>query len=268
MSAPQRLGRIALARLREFFSEREIAVLASVNRYRYLTARQLEALHFFDHATPLTGARTCRRVLERLTKAKALDRLERRIGGVRAGSSSFVYTLSPLGHRLLHRDESSRKRHREPSAHFLDHTLTVTQFAVDLTISARTSAIENLKIEAEPDCWRTYSKGLAGNENLRPDLHVAFSVGAYEHAWFVEIDLASEGIAAIGRKLRSYHSYWSSGIEQERTGMFPRVLWAAPDPQRVARIKQIITRTSRLNPALFEATTIDAAVGRVMEDAL
>lgn len=268
MSAPQRLGRIAIARYREFFSEREIAVLTSVDRYRYLTARQVETLHFFEHATPLTGARTCRRVLERLTKAKALDRLERRIGGVRAGSASFVYTLSHLGHRLLHGDEFNRKRHREPSLRFLEHTLAVAQFAINLTVAARTSPIENLSIETEPDCWRAFSKGLAGNEILKPDLHAACVVGEYEDAWFVEIDLASESTTAIVRKLRSYDDYWSSGTEQERTGMFPRVLWAASDPRRVAQIEQAITRTSRLNPDLFQVTTIDAAVGRVMEDAL
>jgi hypothetical protein len=198
MSAPMRVGRIALARYRRFFSEREIAVLKSVERYRYLTARQIEALHFFHHASPLTAARTCRRTLERLTKATALNRLERRVGGVRAGSASFIYTLSPLGHRLLHDEESPRKRHREPSARFLNHMLAIAQCAIDLTIAARTGTIKNLGIEAEPDCWRVFARGLAGSEILKPDLHVAFTLGEYEHRWFVEIDLASESGPAPG----------------------------------------------------------------------
>jgi hypothetical protein len=266
MSAPMRVGRIALARCRRFFSDREIGVLKSVERYRYLTARQIEALHFFDHASPMTAARTCRRTLERLTKATVLSRLERRIGGVRAGSASFIYTLSPLGHRLLHDEEGPRKRHREPSARFLTHTLAIAQFAIDVTSAARAGTIKSLHIEAEPDCWRAYSRGLAGSEILKPDLRVAFTLGEYEHRWFVEIDLASESTAAIVRKFRSYHSYWSSGTEQDRTGMFPRVLWAAPDLQRVARIERAIKHTPHLNPELFEVTMIDAAVSRVMED--
>jgi hypothetical protein len=268
MSAPMRVGRIALARYRRFFSEREIGVLKSVERYRYLTARQIEELHFFHHASPLTAARTCRRTLERLTKATALSRLERRIGGVRAGSASFIYTLSPLGHRLLHDAEGPRKRHREPSVLFLDHTLAIAQFAIDLTSAARTGTIKKLDIEAEPDCWRVFSKGFAGSEVLKPDLHVAFTLGEYEHRWFVEIDLGSEGSAAIVRKLRSYDSYWVSGTEQDRIGMFPRVLWAAPGSKRGARIEHVIRHTPRVNPELFEVTTIDTAVSRVMEDVL
>ena len=96
MRAPHRAGQAVVRRTRKRLSDRELAVIESVERFRYLSARQIEELLFHDHATPLTGARTCRKVLGRLTEASILWRLERRIGGVRAGSSSYRLRRGPL----------------------------------------------------------------------------------------------------------------------------------------------------------------------------
>src|SRR5665647_1614795 len=65
--ASRRAGRAAVVRHRRHLSERDMCVIGNIDRYRYLSARQIEELHFFDHASSLTGARACRRVLERLT---------------------------------------------------------------------------------------------------------------------------------------------------------------------------------------------------------
>src|SRR5918911_3628341 len=118
------LGRRGLAQLRERLSERDVQVLRSVAEHRFLRTRQIEALHFDDHASDLAGARVCRRVLARLTEERLLTRLQRRVGGVRAGSASFVYTLGPVGRRLL---DDPPRRTAEPSAAFLAHTLAGAQ---------------------------------------------------------------------------------------------------------------------------------------------
>ena len=103
--SPARVGHVALKRLRQKLSERELAVLASVDTYRYMSAAQIERLQFWEHASADTAARIRRRVLERLTAARLLARTERVIGGMRAGSAGFVYGIGPLGHRLLHRGD-------------------------------------------------------------------------------------------------------------------------------------------------------------------
>src|SRR5665647_3833935 len=121
--ASRRAGRATVVRNRRHLSERDMHVIGSIDRYRYLSARQIEELHFFDHASSLTGARACRCVLERLTTTDVLRRLDRRIGGTWAGSVSYIYALAPLGYRLLRSDRRRRVRRREPSAEFLDHTL-------------------------------------------------------------------------------------------------------------------------------------------------
>src|SRR5438874_12589319 len=101
------LGRRALAQLSERLSERDLQVLRSIRQHRFLTARQIEILHFADHATPLAAARVSRRVLARLTNEGLLVRLARRVGGIRAGSASYVYALGPAGSRLI--DERRRR---------------------------------------------------------------------------------------------------------------------------------------------------------------
>ena len=260
MRAPLRAGRATAARCRHRLSHRELAVLASVNSFRYLSARQIEELHFFDHATPLTGARTCRRVLERLTRAGVLWRLERRIGGVRAGSASFVYALGPLGHRVLDDGVGGRVRRREPSLEFLDHTLAIAQIAVGLQRLARRGSISHVAIEPEPSCWRRFTAGLEGAQTLKPDLSVSLKAGDYEYHWFVEVDLSTHSAAAVVRKCRVYHSYWATSIEQERLDLFPKVLFVAPVARRASLLERTIASAPHLNAELFAVTTSAGAV--------
>src|SRR5260370_259196 len=106
------VGPRALERLRAVASQRDLEILRIVSEHRFLSARQIEALLFHEHASGDAGARVCRRVLARLTRDRILIRLQRRVGGVRGGSASFVYAVGPVGWRLL----GESKRVTEPSA--------------------------------------------------------------------------------------------------------------------------------------------------------
>ena len=55
MRAPLRAGRATAARCRHRLSHRELAVLNSVNRFRYLSARQIEELSFADAPSRLAS---------------------------------------------------------------------------------------------------------------------------------------------------------------------------------------------------------------------
>jgi hypothetical protein len=255
MKAPPRVRRALSLRRKERLSERDREIAASIGRFKYMSARQIEELHFSGHATPLTGARTCRRVLERLTRAGVLCRLERRIGGVWAGSVSYVYALTTLGYRLVLGGDGIRVRRYEPSAEFLDHTLAVAQLAVDLQRLARLGSIDLVDIQPEPGCWRRFTAGLDGVQILKPDLSVALKVSDYEYHWFVEVDLSTHSAAAVVRKCRLYDRYWATGIEQDRSGLFPRVLFVAPNARRAGLLERAIDSAHRLNAKLFAATT-------------
>lgn len=257
-----RVGRAAAERMASLLSERELAILRSVRDYRYLSASQIQALHFHDHASPASATRTCRRVLERLTRAQLLLRTERRIGGVRAGSASYVYGTSELGYRLLHSGEG-RKRWKEPSPAFLDHTLAVADAAIAVIDASRRNMFDLLDIQTEPATWCSFQKGLSGTEILKPDLFVALGVGDYEDRWFIEIDRATESSVAVLRKCRTYLDYRATGVEEREHDVFPRVLWAVPHERRAEQLRRAF-RNATLPMELFTVTTNETMVATLL----
>lgn len=250
------MTRVGLARLRGQLSERDLAVIGSVREHRFLTAGQIEALHFDDHSTGEAGARVCRRVLARLTRERLLGRLQRRVGGVRAGSASYVYVLGPIGSRLV----KTQRRITEPSLLFLDHTLAVAEARVELVRAEREGQLELIRVEVEPACWRRYTGSGGASEFVKPDLYVVTGHGDYEDCWFLEIDRGTESPTAIRRKCRAYELYWRSGAEQEQHAAFPLVLWVAPETARAKRIEAAISGMRNRKRDLFRVTTSSVLV--------
>ena len=244
------LGRSGLEKLREGFAERDLLVLRSVNEHRFLTTAQIKALHFVD-GTEAGAERSCRRTLTRLSRDRVLDRLQRRVGGVRAGSASFVYKVGPVGRRLL----GDARRTTEPSSLFLDHTLAVADVRVHLEHAARVRYIELLRVEIEPMSWRQFVGPGGARDIVKPDLYVVTGTGAYEDAWFIEVDRGTESPAAVARKCHAYDRYWRSGREQATHGSFPVTIWICPDERRSSRIDRIIGAARNLNRDLFRVTT-------------
>ena len=57
----------------------------------------------------------------------------------------------------------------------------------------------------------------------------------------MEVDLATESLPSIAKKLKRYVDYQDTGAEQERlSGVFPRVLWHCPDPERRQRLDELL----------------------------
>lgn len=254
------VGRVGLDDLRADLSGRDLAIIGQVANLRLMTGRQIEAVHFpvGEHETAAAAARAARRCLERLACQRLLVRLDRRIGGIRAGSLSFVYALGPVGHRVLQRSDA-RPRYREPSAIFVDHTLGVAQLVIDLTEAARRDELDLLGCQAEPRCWRQFTS-TSGLTVLRPDLFVSLGVGDFEHRWFVEVDRGTEHLPALIRKCRQYEAYYATGVEQAEHGVFPRACWIVPDARRADRLRTAIDDDRRLTDTLFHVTTTNAGV--------
>lgn len=258
MTSASRLGRRGLRGLQEELSQRDQDVIADVRRFRLLSGQQLSCLHF---AASASGARSARRVLARLTEHALLVRLQRRVGGVRAGSDGFVYALGPVGDRLLAGDKP-RRRAREVSDGFLRHTLAVADVYVSLRAAERSGGLHLLAIETEPSSWRRVSSTY-GSDWLKPDLITVVAQGDLEVHSFVEVDLGTEHRAALARKLTAYEQALRSGEEERRRGLFPQVIWLVPDVARIKVISRLAAQlscTSGLHRAELQSDVV-AALG-------
>ena len=260
---PPRRGWGRLEEVGRELSERDWAVLRDLARVRLLTGRHVQRMHVHD-GSPLTQARRTRALLQRLHDHELVARMERQVGGVQAGSSGFVYALAARGQRLVSNKGPAGggrlRRPWEPSRLFVDHLLAVSELYVALREAEGTKELELLDFQAEPACWRWWLGPGGERLVLKPDAFVAVGVGDYEHRTFVEVDLATESRTVIRRKAETYVAYWQSGVEDERFGVFPRVLFAVPD---VRRQEQVVGVLAQLDPEawqLFRVVLTDEAI--------
>jgi hypothetical protein len=246
---------------------RDLAVLKHVSDLRFLTGAQLTRLCFADDADPAVGARAARRALLRLTRLGLLDRLPRTVGGVRAGSAGFVYCLGLAGQRLaLERGwqpERRRRRSLTPGTLFLRHALQVSELHVQLTEGDRSRRFELLELSGEPACWRSFGGSAAQQSMLKPDSYARLGVGAYEDSYFFEVDRGTEGSKTIVRQLSIYIACYRAGQEQAERGVFPRVLWLAPDEHRAEAIAACVAALPRAERELFAVVRFEQAIDTV-----
>lgn len=264
MSA-RRIGPQELRAFRRRLDDRALAIVRQVAELRLMSGGQIMDIHFpvGVHRSAIGASRAAWRTLVQLTDMQLLSRSGRQLGGIRGGSTGYIYALGSVGKRLLE-DDGRRYRFHEPSLAFVDHTLAVSQLAVDLIKASRDAEFELLELEAEPSCWRTWS-GLAGRQVLRPDLFVAIGKDDYEHRYFIEMDRASTHIPAVLRKCQIYQAYYQSGSEQAAHGVYPRVVWVVPDQARADRLGHAIAKANSLLGRMFIISTTDEASKRLTE---
>ncbi|WP_433020522.1 replication-relaxation family protein [Kribbella sp. CA-294648] len=261
----QRTGHLDLASLRHNLSPRDLAILRSISAHRFLTTRHVRVLHFSDHASELSATRSSNRVLRRLSRDKLIAALDRRVGGVRAGSAGYVWRVTAAAYRLLQTEdgEGISRRYREPSQRLLAHTLAIADTHVALNRAASSDSLELVTVQVEPGSWRRFL-GIGGESRLlRPDLAVVTAQAEYEDHWFIEVDLGTEHPPTVIRKCHLYEDYRRSGNEQDAHGLFPRVLWVVPNQQRADKLTTAITE-AKLDPALFRVVTTDQLIPAVI----
>lgn len=266
------VGARMLDRLRSDLSTRDLDVVRRVAEHRYLTSRQIAAFVFTDHISSDSAARTTRRVLARLERLGLLRRVERRIGGVRAGSSATVWQITSAGARLLRSgNQGSGHRTHEPSLRFLGHCLAVadTHLAILRARGNDGTGIQAITVQTEPACHRRFA-GLGGERRwLQSDLAARLTSDDFVDAWFIEVDCGSESLPTILRKCEVYEAYRRTGVEQTEHGVFPLVLWVFDgQPSRAAArataLKRALARSSRFTPGLYRfAVSVPDVTGLV-----
>lgn len=224
-----------LAALERTLAPRERAIIDTLDPLRVATTEQLRRLHFAD-LTPRSASRQAPKTLARLAEQRIVVKLERQLGGVRAGSRAAVWSLDTAGQRLgaVCGPAGGRgcRRPWTPSLAFIAHRLAVSECFVSLTERCRTEACELLDFDAEPLSWRRYASPYGGTCVLKPDAFVRLAVDDFERGAFVEIDRATESRSTLNTKLRTYRTFWEVGREQARFGYFPKVVFAVPGEER------------------------------------
>ena len=252
------MTRSDLDTLRDRLTDRDYELLKDVDKFRLLTTKHIQRLHFDPcHPTSSASARACNRTLSRLRDAQVLKALQRRIGGVRAGSAGFVWYVGPAGERLLRSLEpaaqSGRRNYREPSRHFVEHTLAIADVAVRIIEAGRRGDLELLELQSEPASWQQSLSRFGTAQILKPDMRLVSAKGDFENHWFIEVDMASEHMPVILRQCATYEAFRASGRYQAAFGLFPAVVWVCPTTARAKAIRAAVAVTPGLDPALFAA---------------
>jgi hypothetical protein len=253
--------------LKPDLTDRDLAIIREVGRFKLMTGGQLERLLFAEYTDPASGktveyssvsrARNRQAVLRRLTEHRVLARVgERRVGGGKRGSASFLYTLDVAGQHLA-RWTSSRPRRPfvwyEPT---IKHYLAIAELYVRLVEAQRRRQLTLLKFDTEPYCWRTF-----GQRTLKPDAFVQIGIDRdgqrRKGSFFVEVDRAGQHGAKIATKLPQYLSYRHH--EQGSGQVFPGVVFLAPSPTRAAYLAALIQRRPEA-AHLFRVALYDEAV--------
>jgi hypothetical protein len=266
-SSVSRISSVRLDHIASQLSPIHRAVLELVARTRLCSGAQLERL-FWTGGDPASRARQARRTLRQLTEWRILDRQPRSVGGRRAGSRGFIYSLGPAGVRLLDRESSVRvRRLGVPGDRFIAHVLSCTELVVRMEEAARRGDLDVIEIQGEPECWRSFLGAFGARLVLRPDLFVRIGAGALEDRWFVEVDLATEASGTLTAKFKRYLAHYRSGREQHDHGIYPRVLWAVPHDRRAAQVEEVLRRLPAEAQRLVTVCRLDEVVQRLGAEA-
>lgn len=260
-----RIGRSELQALGKRLSQRDWSILWFLRQHRFATTSQLRRIFFTGHATQSASTRACIRVLDRLLRQRALTRLERRVGGVRHGSASYIWCLDVAGERLTRKEHSIRRRNYEPSPQFLDHILAVTDVAVQLREAEAAGHFMVQELEVETEAWREFVAPGGVKMILKPDLRIAIDSASFQDYWYIEVDRGTESIPVRLRKSRAYEDYRRTGHAQNEHGVFPRILWVLPDRKRVEQLGAAIEAEHGLPDRMLVTITGDKLIDTLID---
>jgi hypothetical protein len=270
-----RVSQSQLVLLSSQLSPRRQQLVGHVAKFRLASGDQLRRLVYptRDHSAKAEAstARAARLDLAALTHSNCLFRLERRIGGARAGSAGYVYALGAVGRRLVdlwagHGAGSDLGRSRyEPSIGFQDHALAVTE-AIVATSQGAAPLGRAITYRVERAAWRNYRGVGSQLLTLKPDAELAIQDGDFTDHWWLEIDRATERRSVLQRKLGSYLAYYRTGAEQQASGVFPLVAWLTVSEARAAVLREEIANLGEHEQRIFRVGLLAQASQLLLDD--
>lgn len=262
LARPSRISSRQLDRIASDLTDSDRLLLDFVSGVRLASGHQLRRRFFAER-----DGRAVRRVLLRLSEWRVLERMPRRVGGVRSGSDGYLYAVGVAGARLRAREGSRLRRLEAPGDRYIAHTLAITELLVRLHEATQRGELDLMTAETEPTCWRTFTGPAHTRLTLKPDLYARIGAGGFEDRWFIEVDLATEARGTLIAKAKRYIAHLRSGQEQAAAGVYPRVLWVVPDARRGEQIQDAMRALSVEQRRLFSFCEFDAAIGMLGEEA-
>lgn len=242
-------------------TSKDLDILNLLRRCRYATTKQLVSLFFNDSQHQRTAFRRCNLATKKLKELGFIDHLERRIGGIRSGSGSYIWTIRFKGLKYLKQLDPTillKYRNRyEPTFHQVEHQLAITQVFVSLKALETKNILSVEKFSFEPQCWRNYTTLVYSNKTLKPDAFTKVVLQEFEDSYFIEVDNSTEHLGRIIAKCKQYITYFNTGIEQRETEIFPFVLWIVPSDKRKETIQHRIKEDLENYWELFLVVTLD-----------
>ncbi len=236
-------------------SDRDWAVLNAIRAFHYLTSRQLARQHFGMSEPTAPVPRRVNRVMGRLRDLGLVATLQRRIGGVRAGSSGLVWCVTNRGSRALEHHfntpRGSRVRITEPTATFLEHTLAIAETVISVQEATRSGDPKLVATVTEPSVWVEYLGPLGAKKTLKPDLGATTITAGFEDHWFFEVDRDTEPPHRIVTKCLQYQEH-RAGVD----GLYPAVVWVVPTSKRQTQLRQRLADEQHIDGDLFVVITL------------
>lgn len=248
-------------------NERDLRVLRTLRAHRLATTRQLQRWHYTDgFGDSATALRSAQRALRRLAGHRLIARLYYRIGGQQHGAESVVWQLDVAGDRLLAvLNAEKRRRYIEPRRAFIEHTVGVTELAVQLIEAQRRGDLAELALTSEPANWQRFLGQHGRSEILKPDLLAVTASDEFEDHWMFEWDTGSEHQSVITRKALVYERFAAAGTyQQAHGGVLPVVLWIVPSEVRREQIEQALRNARNLTADVHRVVTAEQFLPTVL----
>lgn len=252
----------SVVELKERLLPADWAVLRDVETMRVAAALDLQVLANLRQPVPV---RTFRRRLQRLHDQGVLARLERRVGGVSAGSAGWVYVLGVVGQRLLDdQGVASVRRPWTPRPSWLRHALASSHLYVVVKSAEAAGKFQLRQYQSEPDCWRPFMDEQR-QVVLKPDAFISVEIGDEIASLFIEVDCATESPVTLRAKQAVYWSHYLTNQEQAAHGLYPEVLWLVPTVERRAVIERVIASHAEPAQVLHRVVLYADALQAVLE---
>lgn len=244
-------------------TDRDRTIIEWVYDNRFARRDQIERLFF----TTTSAAN------QRLAKLFHHGFLDRLYLPVAVGSAQAVYALDRKGAEAVAGSRqipvvqvSWRRKHNRVELFFLEHTAVVTEVNTALVLAARKRGDVEVLLwrreaflpkdrVADPDDWEAKLP-------VAPDAFFALGTAEGRSFLFVEVDMGTENLERIRRKIVAYQEYWRSGDYGERYGVGHfRVLFVTTGQLRLEHLLMVASNAGAKNMFLFslaEAVTRDA----------